>query len=174
MKGRFRLSVLCTVTTDSAQKTFAFGQALAAFLRPGGIVALTGPLGAGKTTLAQGILSGLGLERPAASPTFTIINRYRLPHGVCYHIDAYRLDGIGAFFDIGGDEAVSGQAPAVVEWADRIRDALPADALWIDIQYVPGRPEARQLVASGPAERWGRIGELVLAAAGPCQAVAPC
>jgi len=120
-------------------------------------------------------MSGLGLERPAASPTFTIINRYRLPEGVAYHIDAYRLDGPDAFWDIGGDEATSGQVPAVVEWADRIREAIPDDALWIEIEYVPGEEGSRRLVLSGPPERWGRgVAELARSWTEANRTVAPC
>src|SRR6185436_4058451 len=99
--------------------TEAFGRRLASLLFPGAVIALIGPLGAGKTHLVKAIAEGLGVANPAVvnSPTFVLIQEYdaRLP---IYHFDAYRLRAQTEFADLGPEEYFRGNGVSLVEWAD--------------------------------------------------------
>src|SRR5437867_3366465 len=101
--------------------TEALGGRLAGALFGGAVVALIGPLGAGKTQLVRAIAEGLGIadSRVVSSPTFVLIQEYsaRLP---IYHFDAYRLQTAGEFFDLGAHEYFAGNGVCLVEWADRV------------------------------------------------------
>ena len=109
--------------------TRRLAQALAAALEAGEVIALDGPLGAGKTTLVRDLVEALGGD-PAqvSSPTFTLLHQYRARLPVI-HVDAYRLSGPGDLAGLGFDE-LSEAGVGVVEWADRVRAALPATRLW--------------------------------------------
>jgi tRNA threonylcarbamoyladenosine biosynthesis protein TsaE len=117
--------------------TTAVGHRLAEQLFPGAVVALIGPLGAGKTTLVKAIAEGLGVNnsRLVNSPTFVLIQEYlgRLP---IYHFDAYRLCSATDFFDLGVNEYFEGSGVCLVEWADRVESHLPADHLRISIEMT--------------------------------------
>jgi len=133
-----------TFITHSPEETLALGRRLGRALQAGDVVALAGPLGAGKTHLVKGIAEGLGLadSRDVTSPTFVLVNEYeaRLP---VYHFDAYRLTGADQLLEIGCEEYFAGQGVSLVEWADRVTAALPPDHLWIDIK--PTGPTDRRL-----------------------------
>jgi tRNA threonylcarbamoyladenosine biosynthesis protein TsaE len=117
--------------------TEAFGRRLGELLFPGAVIALVGPLGAGKTHLTRAIAEGLGVANPAAvnSPTFVLIQEYpaRLP---IYHFDAYRLSGPREFAELGVEEYFRGDGVSIVEWADRVQSTLPTDHLRIEIEIV--------------------------------------
>ncbi len=120
-----------THTTHSAEETRAVGQQLATTLLPGTLLCLTGDLGAGKTTLVQGLLEGLGAERPYVSPTFVIMKQYELPRASAmgikrvYHADAYRVESKD-FTEIGFAEWCSDpEGLVILEWPERIADLLP-------------------------------------------------
>src|SRR5207302_10261856 len=106
--------------------TLAFGRGLAGLLFPSTVVALIGPLGAGKTHLVRAVAEGLGVAdgRVVSSPTFVLIQEYqaRLP---VYHFDAYRLRGPGEFADLGAHEYLEGDGVCLIEWAERVAEALP-------------------------------------------------
>jgi tRNA threonylcarbamoyladenosine biosynthesis protein TsaE len=124
-----------------------FGREFSKSLVPGSVIALTGDLGAGKTTLTKAIADGLGVADPVTSPTFTIINEYgggRLP---LYHFDVYRLAGPGvyeALDDIGWEEYFYGKGVCVVEWADEIPDILPPETIQIRLSQT-NSPSQREL-----------------------------
>src|SRR5688572_7220392 len=107
-------------------ETEAFGRRLGRLLFPGAVVALVGPLGAGKTHLVRAIAEGLGISdsRLVSSPTFVLIQEYeaRLP---IYHFDAYRLASEAEFADLGVQEYFEGCGVCLVEWADRVKGCLP-------------------------------------------------
>ena len=117
---------MATYRTRSEAETIALGQRLARELPIRGVVLLIGNLGAGKTTLAKGIVSGLGAA-PAdevSSPTFTLIHEYG--EGRAYHVDLYRLDKPGDLATLGLDELFDGAAPVLIEWGERFPALLPA------------------------------------------------
>jgi tRNA threonylcarbamoyladenosine biosynthesis protein TsaE len=138
--------------------TTEFGHHLAALLFPGAVVALVGPLGAGKTYLVRAIAEGLGIadSRVVSSPTFVLIQEYtaRLP---IYHFDAYRLGSAGDFYDLGVQEYFAGDGVCLVEWADRVTACLPAEYLQLTLQ-VTGET-SRRLRAEGFGDRYVRIVE---------------
>jgi tRNA threonylcarbamoyladenosine biosynthesis protein TsaE len=114
--------------------TTAFGYRLARCLFPGAVVALVGPLGAGKTHLVRAVAVGLGVDDASvvSSPTFVLIQEYagRLP---IYHFDAYRLGSPADFVDLGVHEYFESEGVCLVEWADRVEAHLPAEYLRISI-----------------------------------------
>ena len=127
-----------TLLSESPEQTFGIGRAIASGLGPGDIVALTGELGAGKTCLTQGIAAGLGVPEDYAitSPTFTLINEYPARDLTLYHMDAYRLAGCADLDEMGFEECLSGQGVMVIEWAERIQEAIPWDALFVSMSYI--------------------------------------
>jgi len=132
------------VTTTSEAETESLGAALGAHLEPGDVVALTGPLGAGKTCLARGITRGLGAAERAASPSFTLVRDYpgRLP---VRHVDLYRLERTD-LADLGWRELFHGQGVAVVEWADRAWDLLPERRYEVDVAFDPSGDRTRRVI----------------------------
>jgi len=123
-------------TTISFKQTQKLGEILAKELRGGEIVCLTGELGSGKTTFAQGMLRGLGAKGPYTSPTFVVIKHYKAESRNIYHIDAYRV-GSKDILDLGWEEIVSGKNNIViVEWAERIKSIIPKDAIWFGFGHL--------------------------------------
>lgn len=118
---------------DSAEETVALGERLGALLHPGDIIALEGNLAAGKTTLTKGIARALGVEETITSPTFCLVSEYagKLP---LYHFDVYRLQGADDFFDVGADEMLYGNGVCVIEWSEKIMEALPKRTIRIKIE----------------------------------------
>jgi tRNA threonylcarbamoyladenosine biosynthesis protein TsaE len=141
-------------TADEAE-TRRLGAALAADLTPDGALLLSGPLGAGKTVLAQGVGSGLGID-PAEvlSPTYTLVREHAGPRGRLVHVDLYRLDP-GQVLDLGAEELLAGPGVKVVEWAERLPFAVPG-ALWLEIETLPeGGRVVRRRTAAGRADNRG-------------------
>jgi tRNA threonylcarbamoyladenosine biosynthesis protein TsaE len=130
--------------------TTAFGRRLGESLFPGSVVALIGPLGAGKTYLVRAIAEGLGTadSRVISSPTFVLIQEYsaRLP---IYHFDAYRLRSEAEFHDLGAHEYFSGDGVCLVEWADRVPGSIPAEHLRIELSVTGESSRRAQLTAAG-------------------------
>ncbi len=136
-----------TIHTDTAEATRRIGETIGQEAAPGDIYLLTGPLGAGKTCLTQGIARGLGVPGHARSPTFVLVTRYRGRLTV-HHADLYRIDHPAEAWDLGLEDIMSaGEEVLVVEWADRAADIFPEHALWIDLDYDP---EALRPGAIGP------------------------
>ena len=126
------------LSTDSPQQTGQVGMCLGNLLQSGDLICLEGNLGTGKTCLTQGIGRGLGLEVAITSPTFIIINEYRLPNRryKLYHIDLYRVQSTAEARVTGLDDYIYGNGICVIEWAERMRELLPADRLWITMRYL--------------------------------------
>lgn len=137
-----------------AAATEAIGAALAASLRPGDVVALFGALGAGKTTLARGLLRGLGHDGDVASPTFPIVQVYAPPDTSIplWHVDLYRIEDPAELEEIGLDEA-RGEAAMVIEWPERLPNLWP-EALLLTLAVAPGG--GRALTALVPPAWGGR------------------
>ncbi len=140
-----------TWTTEVADlaATEALGRRLGGLLFPGAVVGLVGPLGAGKTHLVRAVAEGLGADgRSVSSPTFVLIQEYvgRLP---VYHFDAYRLRGEVEFAELGAHEYFEGDGVCLVEWADRVRSALPAEHLRITLTVTAENSRRAELEATG-------------------------
>lgn len=123
-----------SVETHSEEETIELGRRIAAELPRRAVVLLIGNLGAGKTTLAKGIISGLGgasIEE-VSSPTFTLIHEYG--DGRVYHIDLYRLDTPSQVATLGLDEIFDREAVVLIEWGERFPELLPRDRIEIRLR----------------------------------------
>lgn len=140
-----------TIDLPDPDATEALGRRLGSVLFPGAVVALVGPLGAGKTFLVRAIAQGLGIAdaRVVSSPTFVLIQEYdaRLP---IYHFDAYRLKQVRDFADLGVHEYFEGDGVCLVEWADRVEAVLPADHLRIELSVTGEQSRRATMKATGP------------------------
>jgi tRNA threonylcarbamoyladenosine biosynthesis protein TsaE len=132
--------------------TEAFGRRLGRRLFAGAVVGLVGPLGAGKTHLVRAVAEGLGVAEPRAvtSPTFVLIQEYlaRLP---IYHFDAYRLGTVGEFLDLGAAEYFDAGGVCLIEWADRVAEALPPERLTLTLSVTGPTSRRVEAVARGSA-----------------------
>ncbi len=155
------------ITSTSSAQTQAFGAHLAKILRPGDVVLLHGDLGAGKTTLTQGIARGLGIVGPVRSPTFTLVAEHdgRASDGTpirLYHLDLYRLGGENDLEDIGFDDLLApSDGVSVIEWPERAGAWLPDRYVLVRIEPMPDSGR-RLSVSAMPAndELADRIGSL--------------
>lgn len=123
------------LTTRSVRETEDVGRSIATVLQQGDLIALVGPLGAGKTQFTRGLAAGLGANpRLVASPTFVLVQEYaaRIP---LVHIDAYRINSLADLESIGFTPELLAQSVTVIEWADRIEEELPADRLEIELEH---------------------------------------
>jgi tRNA threonylcarbamoyladenosine biosynthesis protein TsaE len=149
---KFIEKALVEIISVSSEHTFDIGLAIGRKAHEGDTFALSGELGSGKTCFTGGLARGLdiGQEYSITSPTFTLINEYS---GRCrlYHFDVYRLTQAGDLDDIGYDEYVSGKGVVVIEWAEKIEEALPADAIRIKFVYL--EENKRKLILQGPENR---------------------
>jgi tRNA threonylcarbamoyladenosine biosynthesis protein TsaE len=145
--------------SDSEEETIRLGRRIGRTLVAGDLVALTGPLGSGKTRLVKGIALGLGVADAdsVTSPTFVYLRIHsgRVP---LYHFDAYRLDGEAEFLALGGWELLGEEGVSVVEWADRLAPALPVDR--IDVDLRPLDPSTRELLIRGHGKMASRPEEI--------------
>ncbi len=138
------------IISKSAGQTRTLGKRIGGVLKKGQVVALVGELGTGKTVIAQGIARGLGVSPRAypRSPSFVLINEYqgRLP---VYHFDLYRLNNLRELEDIGYREYFYGQGVTVIEWAEKIEEALPDHYLRVELLFKGKRDRLIKLIAFG-------------------------
>jgi tRNA threonylcarbamoyladenosine biosynthesis protein TsaE len=146
--------------TGTAEETREVGRSLADLLRPRDTVVLTGDLGAGKTTLVQGIARGLGVEDHVASPTFTLVREYSGRLDVA-HVDVYRLERVQDVLDLGLDEVGGPDRVLLVEWGDAIAELLPSDLLEVELTAPDPQDDARSIRIEPRgrswAARWGSV-----------------
>ncbi len=116
------------------EDTFAVGELLGKEALPGQLYTLNGDLGVGKTVLTQGIAKGLGIEEPVNSPTFTIAQTYESGRMPLYHLDVYRIGDPEEMEEIGYEDYFYGDGLCIIEWADLIRELLPAERTQIVIE----------------------------------------
>jgi len=144
--------VLVEIESENAGQTFALGFSVGQRAGDGDVFALSGELGSGKTCFTGGLARGLGVGEDYAitSPTFTLINEYP---GRCrlYHCDVYRLNASSELEDLGFDEYLSGKGVMAIEWAEKIPEALPPDAISVWFIYVD--ENRRKIRINGPRER---------------------
>lgn len=137
----------------------ALGARIAQHVRMGDVIALEGGLGAGKTTLARGILSGLGLKSEAPSPSFAIVQPYDVPEVrlPVAHVDLYRLDGREETQELGLDDYLL-DSLLIIEWPDRLGDGLWDHALRLTIDDdESGGRRLTARVPDGWRDRWSQI-----------------
>ncbi len=125
-----------TYKTNSAAETIALGEKIGGLLKGGDLIAYSGDLGAGKTTITRGISAGMGLGDEVTSPTFALVNEYRGANLSLIHFDMYRVNSSAdlettGFFDYSDDDTV-----LAVEWSENIAEEIPDNAIRIDIQRV--------------------------------------
>lgn len=119
--------------SNSVENTIELGKKIGSILNAGDVILLTGDLGAGKTHIAKGIGSGLGVTKIINSPTFTIVKVYngKIPF---YHLDLYRLDGLNNDFDL--EEYIESDGVCVIEWPHQIDEIIPNEYLNIKITRI--------------------------------------
>lgn len=135
--------------TNSPAETERLGQYLAERLEPGQVVAFQGTLGAGKTAFIRGIARGLGVTEPVTSPTYTIVNEYGSGRVPLFHFDMYRLSGPEDLFDIGWEDYLERGGICVVEWSERVLEALERPIL-VKIEKLE-QENARKITMEGEA-----------------------
>jgi tRNA threonylcarbamoyladenosine biosynthesis protein TsaE len=152
--------MLLVCRSVEAEETRAIGERLAGLLEPGDVLILWGELGAGKTTLVQGIARGLGISDHVASPTFTLVREYagRLP---VTHADVFRLERVQDVIDLGLDEMAGADGVLLVEWGDAVEDLLPPDRLRIELttEDPSGDSEVRRIAFLGVGGTWNARSE---------------
>lgn len=121
--GRIRLT--------STEDTISFGRKMASLIPPNAILALSGDLGAGKTTFVQGLALGLGIQEPVQSPTFVLLNNY---NDLLFHFDLYRLKTADDFLNLGFDEYFQ-KGICAIEWPERIASLLPPKTISIHFSH---------------------------------------
>lgn len=122
-----------TFITENSIQTQKLGELLAAELRGGEVICLSGDLGAGKTTFTQGLLKGLKIGGPYTSPTFVIMKKYK---DNIFHFDAYRIKDKD-ILNLGWEEIIADKNNIVIiEWAERIKKILPKNSLWIKFEWL--------------------------------------
>ncbi|MFB3738638.1 MAG: tRNA (adenosine(37)-N6)-threonylcarbamoyltransferase complex ATPase subunit type 1 TsaE [Candidatus Velamenicoccus archaeovorus] len=149
------------LSAPTAEDTRAIGLALAPLLRPGDAVALTGELGAGKTTLVQGAARGMGFEGRVVSPTFTLVREYQGRDLRLFHVDVFRLERVQDVLDLGLDEMLAEGGVLFVEWGDAVEGLLPEAHLLVSLTLA-GEGDERRVEVTGAgaswAARWERLG----------------
>ncbi len=145
----------------SADQTQRLGARLGTLLQGGDVICLQGSLGSGKTCLTQGIGRGWGVDRPVVSPSFVLIREYgrSLDKDRLYHIDLYRIESAGEAWGLGMDDFLGAEhAVCVIEWAERGRDLIPPEHLWVTLDFVDhADPTQRHLCFSAHGERHQKL-----------------
>lgn len=156
---------MAAIRVETAEAMQELGRALGRRLRAGDVVCLRGELGAGKTTFTQGLAAGMGVSGAVASPTFTLAHEHPGPTPL-YHIDAYRLDSAEELWEIGFEEYLRAGGVVVIEWCERVSEALPDERLTLLLEHagdarlvslLPHGPRAQELADALRAQ--GKAGE---------------
>lgn len=133
--------------TAAAAETIALAESAAKTAVPGGVYALTGPLGAGKTVFARGFARGLGYKGNTSSPTFTLMNVYEGGRLTLYHFDLYRLPESGAGLeDIGFEDYLYAGGVCLIEWAERAETLMPETAVWVKFKLGGGADGEQRVI----------------------------
>jgi tRNA threonylcarbamoyladenosine biosynthesis protein TsaE len=137
------------ISSPASEITQELGAQLGRQVRPGDVIALQGDLGAGKTNFVQGLARGMDIHQDVNSPTFILANEYQDGRLPLYHIDAYRVENAEEARGFGLDDYLNGEGVTVIEWAERVRAALPEDRLWIELEYVGENERQMTITTSG-------------------------
>ena len=142
------------IKTNNAKETQQLGRLIGESLVGGEIIAMTGDLGAGKTTMTKSIAKGLNIDEHITSPTFTIVNEYdgRLK---LFHFDVYRIGDIEEMYDIGYEEYFYSGGVCIIEWANLIEEILPEDTINIEISTLD--ENKREFTITGKGDKFNHI-----------------
>lgn len=135
--------------TNSAQETQKLAKALVAKLHGGEVLALAGNLGAGKTTFTQGLAKALGVKASVTSPTFVLLKIYPTKHAKIkqlVHIDAYRLTNATDLEAVGWQDYLKPDSLVVIEWADKVKEALPKTTKWLRFSLLPNEKHQIEII----------------------------
>lgn len=140
--------------TNNARETEQLGMAIGKALKGGEVIAMTGDLGAGKTTLTKALAKSLGIDEHVTSPTFTIVNEYegRLK---LFHFDVYRIADIEEMYDLGFEEYIYGDGVSIIEWSNLIKEILPEDT--INIEILASGDDTRTISLSGKGKKFDNL-----------------
>jgi len=133
--------------THSAEESIEFGKLIGSKLKKGDIIAYTGGLGAGKTTLTRGIIMGLGLPDDVFSPTFTLSNEYCSKDITVYHFDMYRINGINDLENIGFYDYPLEDSVCIIEWSENVQEIFDDNTIKISIERIDD--DTRKIIVTG-------------------------
>jgi tRNA threonylcarbamoyladenosine biosynthesis protein TsaE len=129
------------------EELIRWGEAFGAAARAPLVVAISGDIGAGKTTLVQAVCRGAGVREAVTSPTYAHVHRNAGPDWPVYHLDLYRLDRADDLTNIGWDDLLDTYALVLVEWPERAGSRMPSTAVVVELQHDPDDPDRRLLLA---------------------------
>lgn len=119
--------------TATSEQTIELGKAIGSLLKPGDVIAMTGTLAAGKTTITKGIAQSLGVSDTITSPTFCLISEYDGSKMPLYHMDVYRLEGSEDFVNLGTEDMLYGNGVCIIEWSEKVASELPKKTIFMKI-----------------------------------------
>ena len=135
---------------QSIEETQSLAKKLARKTSPGTVISLIGDLGAGKTTFTKGFARQMGIKDHVTSPTFKLISEYQGNEYILNHIDAYRMNGIEDFLNIGGEEYLTSKnSITIIEWGDLLDDILPSKTIRVNFERIKSPKESRKIEISG-------------------------
>jgi tRNA threonylcarbamoyladenosine biosynthesis protein TsaE len=143
------------INSHNPEQTQQLGQRLGELARAGDLFCLEGDLGSGKTCFVQGLGRGLGIPEAIHSPTFILANEHRGGRLPLFHLDVYRVRNADEAIGFGLEDYVAGDGVCVVEWAEKIREALPPDRLWITFRHLGESERGLEFHANG--ERYEQL-----------------
>jgi tRNA threonylcarbamoyladenosine biosynthesis protein TsaE len=147
------------LASHNPEQTRALGERLGGVLQPGDVICLQGELGAGKTTLAQGIAQGWGSLDSVSSPTFILVNVYRRADGnQLFHMDAYRLDSTSEAEQLDLDSMLA-EGALLIEWPERMQSLIPEENLWLQLEHIGESEREMNFTVSG--KRYEALLELI-------------
>ena len=141
------------ITSRSAEETQDIGRVIGAAARPGDLFLLTGPLGAGKTCLTQGIAWGLGVKERPRSPTFVLLARYR-GRVTIHHADLFRIEGTTDALSLGLEDCLNDEDVCIVEWADRAPELFVEPSLNVTMDHHPDEGDSRTITLKADDDRY--------------------
>lgn len=121
-----------------AEATWSLGREMGRDVKAGEVIALVGDLGAGKTTLTQGLMQGLGYEEEVTSPTFSLVQEYRGGRLEVFHFDFYRVEDEHELLDLGWDDYLDRNGLIIVEWPNLHPALLPMNTRWLKLSHQEG------------------------------------
>ena len=119
--------------TSTSEETIDLGRKIGSLLKAGDVIAMTGSLAAGKTTITKGIAESLGVSDNITSPTFCLISEYDGSKMPLYHMDVYRLEGAEDFVNLGVEDMLYGNGVCIIEWSEKVQSELPKKTIFMKI-----------------------------------------